>query len=152
MTDTRVVDDSNWNWQTQIDGETLRKLTWLFERVVDTLGVIAPVLELAKNRSMEEKMRHLKAVTALAFRGHQALKAFSMQWSLLLEESKKHSSPPYLEDFFDILQEAKKIVIPDPPPRSVEETEAAHHLCGATGTTPTPNSESVTAEAPPLLG
>jgi hypothetical protein len=135
MTSVFSADGAAGNWRAQIDGETLRKLTWLFERVVDTLGMIAPVLELAKNRKTEEKMRHLKAVTALAFRGHLALKAFSMQWALLLEECEKRSSLPYMEDFADILQEAKQITISDPPPSSVE-TDAAHSLQNAQNPVP----------------
>jgi len=120
--------------------------------VVDTLGTIAPVLELAKNRNTEEKIRHLKAVTALAFLGHQALKSFSLQWSLFLEECEKRSLPPYMENFADILQEAEQIIIPDPPPGSVEGSDAAHRLCGAIGTAPTPSSVSVIAEAPHVPG
>lgn len=146
MTSVFSADEAIGNWRAQIDGETLRKLTWLFERVVDTLGMIAPVLELAKNRNTEEKIRHLKAVTALAFRGHLALKAFSLEWALLLEECEKRSLLPYMEDFADILQEAKQITISDPPPSSVDKTDAAHPLCEAMGTAPTPISSSVIVE------
>lgn len=152
MKNAHSLDETGRNWQAQIDGETLRRLTWLCHRVVDTLGMIAPVLELAKNCKKEEKRRHLQTVVALAYRGHLALKAFSQQWALLLEESQKHLLPPYMEDFADILQKAEQITIADPPPRSVGETDAARALCEAARTDPAPISDSVKAEAPQALG
>ena len=132
-------------WYARIDKETLAELTVLLDRVANTLGTIAPVMELAKNKSATEKKRHLRAVVDLAFRGHHALKAFSLQWALVLEENQKHFLPPSMEDFAEVFEEAKEITIPDPPPNSASIIEVA-------GTDPPPNSVSVIARAPRALG
>ena len=39
----------------RVDTETLVELTFLLDRVTDTLGTIAPALALAKNRNATEK-------------------------------------------------------------------------------------------------
>jgi len=121
----------------RIDQETLTDLTISFDRVVNTLGTIAAVLELAKNKSVAEKKRHLRAVVDLAFRGHRALKAFSRQWALVLEENKEPFFRPSMDDFAAIFEEAKHITIPDPPPGSARETEVTDALCEVTGTSST---------------
>ena len=126
----------------RMDKETLTELTFLLDRVTDTLGTIAPVMELAKDRNTTEKKRLLRAVVDLAFRGQRALKAFSQQWALLLEENEKRSLSPYLEDFTDIFQKAKQATIPDPVARAVDETIAAHVLCEVVDTEPIPISPS----------
>jgi len=136
----------------RIDQETFADLNILFDRVADTLGTIAPVLELAKNKSATEKKRHLRAVLDLAFRGHHALKAFSQQWALVLEENEKPLYWAHMEDFADIFQEAKQTTIPKPPLASAGNTGADYTLCKVVGTDPTPNSDAVIAEATPDLG
>jgi len=117
------------NWQMQIDEETWMELTFLFERVVDTLGVIAPVLDLAKNKNATEKMRHLRAVADLAFRGQRALKAFGQRWALVQEENRKRPPIGGMEDFADIFQAAQQIPSPNPQPNSDSViAEATHDL------------------------
>jgi hypothetical protein len=121
MKNVRILemDKVGTNWQTHIDGNTWQELTLLFERVVDTLGTIAPVLELAKNKkTAEEKMRHLRAVADLAFRGQRALKAFSQRWATVQEENLKIQESNNLEDFADILRAAQQIPSPNPPPNT----------------------------------
>ena len=107
------------NWHAQIDEETWLELTFLFERVVDTLGVIAPVLELAKTKNATEKIRHLRAIADLAIRGQHALKAFGQRWALVQEENQKPSAVGDMEDFADIFQAAHQIPSPNPPPNTV---------------------------------
>jgi hypothetical protein len=136
----------------RMDKETLTELTFLLDRVSNTLGTIAPVIELAKDKDATEKKRLLRAVVDLAFRGRRALRAFSQQWALVLEENEEPLLSPYAEDFADIFQTAKQITIPDPPPGSVGKSEAAHALCEVVGTDPPPNPSSVIAEAVPDLG
>jgi len=136
----------------RIDQETLAELNILFNRVVNTLGTIAPVLELAKNKNATEKKRHLRAVVDLAFRGHHALKAFSQQWALVLEENEKPFFRPCMEDFADIFQEAKQITIPKPPLASAGNTGADYTVCKVVSTDPTPDSGSVPAEETHGLG
>ena len=130
----------------RIDQETLAELSILFDRVADTLGTIAPVLELAKDKNATEKKRHLQAVVDLAFRGHHALKAFSRQWALVLEENAKPRYFSRMEDFADIFQEAKQITIPKPPLTSAGSTGADYTLCKAVSTGPTPKSDAVITE------
>jgi hypothetical protein len=101
---------------------------------------------LAKNKSATEKKRYLRAVVDLAFRGHHALKAFSRQWALVLEENEKPFFRARMADFADILQEATQITIPKPPLASAGNTGADYTLCEVVDTAPTPNSGSVTAE------
>ena len=120
----------------RIDRETLAELTILVDRIVNTLGTIAIVLELAKSKSVEEKKRHLRAVVDLAFRGSQALKAFLRQWALVLEdeeEEEKHLSRRHMEDFADIFEEAKHMAIPRPAP-SLDGTDGTvDAICEALG-------------------
>jgi len=117
------------NWQLQIDEETWIELTFLFERVVDTLGVIAPVLDLAKNKNATEKMRHLRAVADLAFRGQRALKAFGQRWALVQEENRNRPPIGDMEDFADIFQAAQQIPSANPQPNSDSViAEATHDL------------------------
>jgi len=122
-----------------MDKETLTELTFLLDRVTDTLGTIAPVMELAKDRNATEKKRLLRAVVGLAFRGQRALRAFSQQWALVLEENEKRLLSPCTDDFADIFQQAKQITMPDPASSSLDETVAAHALCEVVGTDPIPN-------------
>lgn len=136
----------------RIDQETFADLNILFDRVADTLGTIAPVLELAKDKNATEKKRHLRAVLDLAFRGHHALKAFSRQWALVLEENEKPLYWARMEDFADIFQEAKQITIPKPPLASAGNTGADYTLCKVVSTDPTPDSGSVLAEETHGLG
>jgi hypothetical protein len=129
MKNAHSLEEVGKNWQAQIDGETWQELTRLFERVVDTLGVIAPVLELARNKSENEKLRYFRAVTDLAFRGQRALKAFSQRWAVVQEENLKGPATRDLEDFADIYQAAHRISSPDAPPNSDSvRAEAAHDL------------------------
>jgi hypothetical protein len=101
----------------------------LLERVVDTLGVIAPVLELAKNKNATGKMRCFRAVADLAFRGQRALKAFSQRWAVVQEENLKSQGTNDLENFADLFQAAQQISSPDPPPNTdLAKADAAHHL------------------------
>jgi len=123
------------------------ELTFLFERVVDTLGMIAPLLDLAKNRSATEKMRYLRAITDLAFRGQRALKAFGQRWAYVQEENRNHPPMTGVEDFADIFQEAKQVSIPELPPSSdTANGEEDHHLYEAPGICTPPNSGSVIVE------
>jgi hypothetical protein len=136
----------------RIDRETLAELTILFDRVVDTLGTIAPVLELAKNKSAEEKKRHFRAVLDLAFRGHHALKALLRQWALILEDNEKPVFWLRMEDFADIFKEAKQITIPKPPIGSAGNTGADYTICKVQGADQTPNSDAVITEVTSNIG
>ncbi len=137
----------NGRWYARIDRETLTGLTILLDRVADTLGTIAPVLELSKDKSVTEKKRHFRAVTDLAFRGHIALKTFLQQWALVLEENEKRLFRAPMEDFADIIDKAKQIEIPDQPSSSgLGKTEETHPLHEAAGIDPSSNSGSVIAE------
>ena len=129
MKDVHGVEEVNKNWQVQIDGETWQELTRLFEHVVDTLGVIAPVLDLARNKDEKEKLRHNRAVADLAFRGHRALQAFSHRWALVQEENRRRPAMEGMEDFADIFQAAQQLPSPNPPPSSDQVTsETAPNL------------------------
>src|ERR1700690_2029542 len=108
MKNPQSLEMADKNWNAQIDGETWKELTRLFERVVDTLGVIAPVLEIAKGKGDTEKVRHYRAVTDLAFRGQQALRAFSQRWAVVQEENLESKRTGDLEDFADIYLAAQR--------------------------------------------
>jgi hypothetical protein len=100
----------------RMDKETLTELTFLFDRAANTLGTIAPVLLLAKDENATEKRRLLRAIVVLAFRGHQALRAFSQKWALVIEENEKRMLPPRMEDYADIFQTVRQKTILNPLP------------------------------------
>jgi hypothetical protein len=155
MKNARVVGEAGSNWQAQIDGDTWEELTRLLDRVADTLGTIAPVLDLAKNKTEKEKLRHFRAVTDLASRGHRALKAFSQRWAMVLEESRNSRETMDLEDFSDIYVCAKAVweIGGDEPPShsSSGKAPAAYAPCEAAPKAPPPSSDSVIAEVPHVL-
>jgi hypothetical protein len=141
------------NCTVQIDREAWVELTFLLNRVFDTLGVIAPVLELAKFRKPTEKMRHLRAVTDLAFRGQKALKAFGQRWALVQEENQKRPVAEDLEDFEDIYLAAQQFL--SPAPNSVfviAEVPHDHQVAQQIPSPdPPPTSDSLMAEGAPDL-
>ena len=114
-TNVRSIPNMKKNWQAQIDQETWMELTRSFERVVDTLGMIAPVLELSKDKSEHEKSRYFRAVTDLAFNGHRALRAFSQRWAVVQEGNLKGWSTKDSVDFSDIYPCAHQNSSSDPP-------------------------------------
>jgi uncharacterized protein Yka (UPF0111/DUF47 family) len=127
-----------------MERETLTELTFLLDRVADTLGTIAPVMQLAKGKNVTEKKRLLQSIVDLAFRGQRALKALSQQWALVLEENEGRLSLLDMDDFADIFQEAKRITIPGQASCCVGEAEAAPAFCDFASNCATLSSESTT--------
>jgi hypothetical protein len=101
------ADDSPWS--AQIDRETWLELTALCERVVDTLGLVGPVLELAQDKSEAEQLRHLRAIKKLSQQGHRALKLFAFHWAALHEQIQKERMKDNQEAFDDIILAAHEI-------------------------------------------
>jgi hypothetical protein len=131
MKNAHDVEEVSEHRQVQIDGETWQELTRLFEQVVDTLGTIAPVLDLASNKKDEkEKLRHNRAVADLASRGHRALKAFCQRWALVEEESRKRPVVEGAEDFGDIFQAARQLPSTDLSPGSKSGIAEAPRVLG----------------------
>jgi len=88
----------------EIDFETWQELTRGFDRIVDTFGLIAPVLELAKGKTPDERIRHLRFVNELAYRGHRALVALAQRLAAVQREIESDPPKRDVEDFSDILQ------------------------------------------------
>ena len=128
----------------RMDRETFAELTFLLDRVADTLGTIAPVMQLAKHKNVTQKKRLLQCIVDLAFRGQLALKALSQQWALVLEENEGRLVSPEMDDFADIFQEAKRTTIPGPASSCVDETEAARAFCDVASDCAALDSESTT--------
>jgi len=145
MKNELVVEEAGRNWRVQVDGETWEELTRLFDHVADTLGTIAPVLDLAKKKTGEEKLRLFRAVTDLAFRGHRALKVFSRRWAMVQEESRNSRETTDLEDFSDIYVRAKavwEIGGAEPPSDSGSgKAPAVYAPCEAASIAPPPSAD-----------
>ena len=103
-------------WSAQINRETWLELTALCERVVDTLGLVGPVLELAQDKSEAEQLRHLRAIKKLSQQGHQALKLFAFHWAALHEQIQKERLKDNQEVFDDITLAAQKMSEHEPLP------------------------------------
>jgi len=57
-----------------------------------------------------------------------------------------------MEKLADILQEAKQLTIPDPPPSSVKESDVAYARCKVVATDTPSNPPTEIADATPDLG
>ena len=93
--------------------DTWLELSRLCERVVDSYGVIGPILELAKGKSEMEQLRHLMAIKTSFNEGHLALSQFANLWARLdgeIFEAEQQSSP---KSFDPLLQAAPQNPIPE---------------------------------------
>ena len=106
------------NWKAQIDEESWLELTFLFERVVDTLGVIAPVLELAKTKNADEKIGHLER-SRTSQSGASTRSRHLDNDGLWYKRKTRTSAVGDMEDFADIFQAAHQIPSPNRPPNTV---------------------------------
>jgi transcriptional regulator with XRE-family HTH domain len=79
-----------------IDWDAWLKLSRLCERIVDSFGLIGPVLDLAKDKSEVEQVKHLVAIKEMLNEGHLALTQFANLWARLdgqIFKEKQQSSP-----------------------------------------------------------
>jgi transcriptional regulator with XRE-family HTH domain len=96
-----------------IDWDAWLELTRLCERIIDSYGVIGPILELAKDKSEVEQLRHLGAIREIVNDGHLALTQFANLWSRLdgqIFEEGQQSRP---KSFEPLLQAALQNPIPE---------------------------------------
>ena len=97
----------------QIEKDTWLELTRLCERVIDSFGVIGPMLELAKDKSDAEQLKSLLAIKDISTEGHAALKEFAVLWARLDEQAYKQGIRFYREDLEDLRQEARWNPVPE---------------------------------------
>jgi hypothetical protein len=71
----------------QIEKDTWLELTRLCERIVDSFGLIGPMLELAKDKSDGEQLKSLVAIRNISTEGYAALKEFALLWARLDEQA-----------------------------------------------------------------
>jgi hypothetical protein len=114
MVDAQVSDSKQSNtdheiWQANIDRDSWMQLLYLCERIVETLGLVGPILELAKNKSEREQMRCLMAIKNMSVEGYLALKKFAEIWTSLNQQIMKDAAQHSSENFDDILHEARKV-------------------------------------------
>jgi transcriptional regulator with XRE-family HTH domain len=96
-----------------IDRETWLELSRLSERIIDSFGLIGPILQLAKDKCEVEQLRHLGAIKEIFHEGHLALTQFANLWSRLDEqifEEEQQSSP---KNFDPVPQAALQNPIPE---------------------------------------
>jgi hypothetical protein len=91
----------------QIEKDSWLELTRLCERVIDSFGVIGPMLELAKDKSDAEKLKSLLAIKEISTEGHAALKEFAVLWARLDEQAYTEGIRFCPEDLEDLRQEAR---------------------------------------------
>jgi hypothetical protein len=97
----------------QIDKDTWLELTRLCESIVDSFGVIGPMLELAKDKSDAEQLKSLLAIKNISTEGHAALKEFAVLWARLDEQAYKEGIRFCVEDIEDLRQEARCNPVPE---------------------------------------
>jgi transcriptional regulator with XRE-family HTH domain len=103
-----------------IDWDTWLELSKLCERVVDSFGVIGPILELAKDKSEVEQLRHLGAIRERSNEGHLALTQFAKLWACLDEQIFKEEQQSSPTSFEALRQAALPNPIPERRPRWIE--------------------------------
>jgi len=77
----------------RIDRETLEELITLSKRTIDTFGLIAPVLELAREEYELDQVWHFSAAEVLSLEGREAMEKFTNLCKILCFESTAQASP-----------------------------------------------------------
>jgi hypothetical protein len=93
--------------QASIDRGSWLQLLNLCEQIVETLGLVGPIIALAKDKSEREQVRCLMAIRDMSVDGHLALKQFTELWTSLNEQFMKDAALYSSENFDDILHEAR---------------------------------------------
>jgi hypothetical protein len=96
-------------WQANIDRGSWLQLLSLCEQIVNTLGLVGPIIALAKDKSEREQVRCLMAIREMSVDGYVALKKFAEVWTSLNEQIMKDAAEYSSENFDDILDEARKV-------------------------------------------
>jgi hypothetical protein len=79
----------------QIDRETLVEVLALRKRVLETFGLIGPVLKLVRDEDVLGQIRHLRTVELLSLEGKQMVDRFaSLCTNLYSSSGSKNSVPP----------------------------------------------------------
>jgi hypothetical protein len=108
MNDANKMELANSILSIQIDGDTWLQLSALCDRLLGSLGLVGPILELAQVKSETEQVRHLCAIKDRALNGQAALKQFARLWADLAEQVIKDRIPPGAGNFEDILEAARE--------------------------------------------
>lgn len=64
-----------------MDLETWLELSTLLDRVVDTLGLIAPLVQLSESQDDSERSRTLELIKSASLRGDEARKTAVVRWA-----------------------------------------------------------------------
>jgi hypothetical protein len=96
-------------WQASIDRGSWLQLLNLCEQIVETLGLVGPIIALSKDKSEREQLRCLMAIKDMSVDGHLALKKFAELWTSLNEQFMKDAEQYSSENFDDILHEARMV-------------------------------------------
>ena len=109
MSDPKESNTDHKIWQANIDRGSWLQLLNLCEQIVETLGLVGPIIGLAKNKSDREQVRCLMAIKEISDPGYLALKKFAALWTSLNEQIMKDAAQYSSENFDDILNEARKV-------------------------------------------
>jgi hypothetical protein len=108
MKEGEKLDINNNSWTIQIDADTWLHLSTLCDRLVGSLGLVGPILELAKVKSETEQLRHLNAIKDRALSGQATLKQFARLWPDLAEQVGKGGMTLGAGNFEDIFETARE--------------------------------------------
>jgi hypothetical protein len=109
MSDSKQSNTDGKIWQANIDRGSWLQLLSLCEQIVETLGLVGPIIALAKDKSEGEQVRCLMAIKEISVDGHLALKKFAEIWTSVNEQIMKDARQYSSENFDDILHEARKL-------------------------------------------
>jgi hypothetical protein len=96
----------------RINCDTWTQPSILHTRIIRTLGLIEPMLELSEEKGLVELLRRLSAIRELSQNGHSALVKFFRLW-VDLEDQVWGVEKRNPEVFEDILAEARQNPIPE---------------------------------------
>jgi hypothetical protein len=152
MVDAQMRDSNQSNtdrkiWQAHIDRDSWLQLLNLCERIVETLGLVGPIIALAKDKSEREQVRCLMAIKNMSVDGHLALKKFAEIWTNLNEQIMKDAAQYSSENFDDILHEAQRLQLSrvwgsERSIRSEGSSQDSHH--SLSGSKPDPSGSNST--------
>jgi len=94
------------------DCDTWFELSTLCKQIVDSLGLVGPVLELAKNKSEAEQLMHLRTIKDSSIKGHVALTRFAHLWASIEERAYKEGVQVSPEEVERLRKEARQNPIP----------------------------------------
>jgi transcriptional regulator with XRE-family HTH domain len=95
-----------------IDWDAWFELSTLSKQLVDSLGLVGPALELAKNKGEAEQLTFLRAINDSSLEGHRALTRFAKLWASINEQACIEDMKISPEEVERVRKEARQNPIP----------------------------------------